>query len=69
MLDSTKANEFASQYGNDVYSEVKSCLNITSITSRFVLLFCVTLLESSKQFSHYYDFTNYIYFSCTPTAR
>ena len=45
MLDSTKANEFASQYGNDVYSEVKSCLNITSIISRIVLLFCVTLLR------------------------
>ena len=38
MLDSTKANEFASLYGNDVYSEVKSSLNITSIASRIVLL-------------------------------
>ena len=37
MLDSTKANEFACQYGNDVYSEVKSRLNITSIASRIVL--------------------------------
>ena len=39
MLDSTKANEFASQYGNDVYSEVKSRLNITSIASRLSYLF------------------------------
>ena len=38
MLDSTKANEFASLYGNDVYSEVKSRLNITSIASRIVFL-------------------------------
>ena len=45
MLDSTKANEFACQYGNDVYSEIKSCLNITSITARIVLLFCVTSLR------------------------
>ena len=45
MLDSTKANEFASQYGNDVYSEVKSCLNITSIASKIVLLFCFTLIR------------------------
>ena len=44
MLDSTKANEFASQCGNEVYSEVKICLHFTGITSRIVLLF----LESSK---------------------
>ena len=43
MLDSTKANEFASQYGNEVYSEVKICLNFAGVTSRIVLLFCVTL--------------------------
>ena len=37
MLDSTKANEFASRYGNEVYSEVKICLNFAGITSRNVL--------------------------------
>ena len=42
MLDSTKANEFASQCGNEVYCEVKICLNFADITSRIVLLFCVT---------------------------
>ena len=65
MLDSTKANEFASQCGNEVYSEVKICLNFAGITSRIILLF----LESSKQFSHYYGFRNYIYLSYTLTAR
>ena len=45
MLDSTKANEFASQCGNEVYGEVKSYLNIASITSRIVLFFCVTLFR------------------------
>ena len=42
MLDSTKANEFVSQCGNEVYSEVKICLNFAGITCRIVLLFCVT---------------------------
>ena len=65
MLDSTKANESASQCGNEVYSEVKICLNFAGITSRIVLRF----LESSKQFSHYYSFRNYICFSYTLTAR
>ena len=65
MLDSTKANEFASQCGNEVYSEVKICLNFAGITSRIVL----PILESSKQFSHYYGFKNYIHFSYTVTAR
>ena len=50
---------------SEVYSEVKICLNFPGITSRIVLLF----LESSKQFSHYYGFGNYIYFSYTLTAR
>ena len=48
MLDFTKANEFASQCGNDVldiYSEVKSCLNVISITFRIVLLLCVSLFR------------------------
>ena len=43
---------------------------------RFVWIFLVLLLElsyffleSSKQFSHYYGFGNYIYFSNTLTAR
>ena len=45
MLDSTKANEFASRYGNEVYSEVKICLNFAGITSTIVLLFCVTLFK------------------------
>ena len=45
MLDSTKANEFASQCGNEVYSEVKICLNFAGITSAIVLLFCVTLFK------------------------
>ena len=65
MLDSTIANEFASHCGNKVYSEVKICLNFADIASRIVLLF----LESSKQFSNYYGFRNYIYFSYTLTAR
>ena len=65
MLDSAKANEFASQCGNEVYSEVKICLNFAGITSRIILLF----LESSKQFSHYYGFRKYIYLSYTLTAR
>ena len=63
MLHSTKAYEFASQCGNDVYSEVKICLNFAGISSKIVLLF----LESSKLFSHY-GFRNYIYFSYTLTA-
>ena len=50
---------------NEVYSEVKICLNFPGITSRIVLLF----LESSKQFSHYYGFGNYIYVSYILTAR
>ena len=45
MLDSTKANEFVSQCGNEVYSEVKICLNFAGITSRIVLLFYVTLFR------------------------
>ena len=45
MLDSAKANEFASQSGNEVYSEVKICLNFAGITSTIVLLFCVTLFK------------------------
>ena len=45
MLDSAKANEFVSQCGNKVYSEVKICLNFASFTSRIVLLFCVTLFR------------------------
>ena len=65
MLDSTKANEFASQCGNEVYNEVKICLHFAGITSRIALLF----LESSKQFRHSYGFRNYIYFSYTLTAR
>ena len=65
MLDSTKAKQFASQCSNEVYSEIKICLNFAGITSGIVLLF----LQSSKQFSHYYDFRNYIYFSYTLTAR
>ena len=44
-----KANEFASQCGNEVYSEVKICLNFPGINSRIALPF----LESSKQFSQY----------------
>ena len=44
-----KANEFASQCGNDVYGEVKIYLNFPGINSRIALPF----LESSKQFSHY----------------
>ena len=40
-------------------------MNFPGITSRIVLIF----LESSKQFSHYYGFGNYIYFSNTLTAR
>ena len=39
MLDSTKANEFASQCGNEVYSEGKICFNVAGITSRIALLF------------------------------
>ena len=31
--------------------------------------FALLYLESSKQFSHYYDFSNYIYFSCNLIAR
>ena len=65
MLDSTKANEFASQCGNEIYSEVTIGLNFAGTTSRIVLLF----LESSKQFSHYYGFRKYIYLSYTLTAR
>ena len=45
MLDSTKANDFASHCGNDVYSEVKSWLYVTSITSGIAFLFCVTLFR------------------------
>ena len=45
MLDSAKANEFASQCGNEVYSEVKICLNFAGITSTIVLLFCATLFK------------------------
>ena len=45
MLDSTKANEFASQCGNEVYSEVKIFLNFAGIISRIVLLFCVILFR------------------------
>ena len=45
MLDSTKTNEFASQCGYEVYSEVKICLNFAGITSTIVLLFCVTLFR------------------------
>ena len=59
-----KVNEFACQCSNEVYGEVKICLNFAGITSRIVLLF----LESGKQFSHYYDLKNYIYFSYTLTA-
>ena len=65
MLDSTKANEFASHWGNELYSKGKICLNFAGTTSRIILLF----LESSKQFSHYYGFRNYTYLSCTLTAR
>ena len=39
MLDSTKANEFASQFCNEVYSEGKICFNVAGITSRIALLF------------------------------
>ena len=39
MLDSIKANEFASQCSNEIYSEVEICLNFPGITSRIVLLF------------------------------
>ena len=45
MLDSNKANEFAFQCGNEVYIEVKSCLNFAGITSRIVLLLYVTLFR------------------------
>ena len=45
MLDSTTANEFASQCGCEVYSEVKIFLNFAGITSRIVLHFCVTLFR------------------------
>ena len=45
MLDSTKANEFVSQCGYRVYSEVKICLNFASFTSIIVLFFCVTLFR------------------------
>ena len=45
MLETTKANEFASQCGNEIYSEGKICLNFAGITSRFVITFCVTLLK------------------------
>ena len=65
MLDSTKANEYVSQCANEVYSEVKICLNFSGITSGYAFPF----LESSKQFSHYYEFRNYIYFSYTLTDR
>ena len=45
MLDSTKANEFVSQCGNEVYSKVKSCLDIARIVSRIVLLIRITLFR------------------------
>ena len=69
MLDSTKANEFVSQCCNEVYGKVKSCLGIASIVSRIVLLLALLYLESSMQYSHYFDFRNYIYFLRTLTAR
>ena len=66
MLYPTKANEFVAQCSNEVQIEVKLCLNFPSVTSRIVLLFFALLyLKSSKQFSHYYGFRNYIYFSHT----
>ena len=45
MQDSPKANDFASQCGNEVCGEAKICLNFAGITSRIVLLFCVTLFR------------------------
>ena len=45
MLDSTKANEFVSQWGNEVYSKVKSCFDIAHIVSRIVLLITITLFR------------------------
>ena len=68
MLDSTKANEFASQCGNEVYSEVKICLSFSGILE-LSYFFALIYLGSNKQFSHYYGFRNYIYFSYTLTAR
>ena len=57
MLD-TKANECACQCDNEVYSEVKIYLNFAGITSRV-----------TKQFSHYFGFRNYFYFSYTIAVR
>ena len=45
MLGSTKASEFASECGNEVYCKVKICLNFASFTARIVLCFCVTLFR------------------------
>ena len=49
MLDSAKTIEFAYQWGNKVYTEVKICLNFADITSRIVLLFVLLHLDSRVQ--------------------
>ena len=49
MLDSAKTIEFAYQWGNKVYTEVKICLNFVDITSRIVLLFVLLHLDSRVQ--------------------
>ena len=69
MLDSTKAIEFAYQCGHKVYTEVKICLNFADITSRIVLLFCITSFRVKSTINHYFGYRNYIYFPCTLTAH
>ena len=49
MLNSAKTIEFAYQWGNKVYTEVKICLNFADITSRIVLLFVLLHLDSRVQ--------------------